>query len=1136
MIIEGIIDYINEFECRSKHFISISGHGFPWRIVTKARADAAYGGWWDGDIYDEDCGYGCRSYFVSSEDHDDGDPIEPLGGDGKDYLTNIDNQGYPSIMLNWTCGTGKLSPSNYGEDDPEPFDNRTFAEIFLLSSGNGGVAYSGGSIQDVTLSRYAIVKEFFNSLRDFTNPNFGSIYYDAFSSYSYKQIVFYGDPAMDVWTTDNIRRFTYSFKDANTIKVGLWTGGYPSIPLEDVTVVLMDATATRYTGITDGFGEVTFTEGTFNFDDYTFGRIVISKQNYLPLTIYGMGPTCGWNYDLCTSRLFDVSGDVVLCRDIKAPDSVVINIEPGTHIGLERSINIAVEGTLSINPIPEAPITFEAIPDSGKTTSDYGVYLFSEGQLWSMPITDSLRFVNQICKLIVLDLTTRFQCVSDSAGIDVPSPYIRGVSWLDYNNDGWQDAGICARNRFCIFENNQDETFTAVDYELGLSPLAESFQYPFTGIFGDYDNDGDDDIYICGHYGALFYRNDDTAFVEIMDSAGVRPPASAINNFTASWVDYDCDGYIDLFVGCEYTDDVLFHNNGDGTFTDVTASSGINIGGYTHSTIWGDYDNDGYPDLYMTSSQAIIPHKLFHNNGDGTFTDVTDIALPGPGLYQGHGAVWADFNNDGYLDIYSCSRYGGGDQMLLNNGDGTFTDYTEQSGISAGYGPLSAAVADYDNDGDLDIYVSNYHRGEYNILYNNGDGTFVNVGEEVGVDTTAQTAGISWADYNNDGWMDILVSPDILYKNMGGDNNWLQVKAIGAGLPGKTNTTGIGVRVSVYAGNIYLMQEINGGGNFCSQNGNILGFGLRNRHYADSVIVQWTTGQKTVLYDIEANQRIIIEEAMDTLGPTAIWLSPDTTRWAEDTASIVIQLIDDSEIDQSSILMQVNGVYYDITSPALSFDESTGFLTFTPQPSWNTFRVRCQLLSAEDSRGNPLPDTLTGQFYVKIEPGEAAEEWADSVITILDSLPDDVFDGNANNRRRVMGEKLEDAVEFLSDGNTKAASTLLLVQLLERLDDGCDGSGDNDWVEDGAGADAYQTVYEIFRIILLTPFGEPTSDFEQQLFEIAYTVTDLPCEDFCNEPNDRRLSLCEWMQQADSQIEDEQYNRAANKLENSVLS
>ncbi len=554
-------------------------------------------------------------------------------------------------------------------------------------------------------------------------------------------------------------------------------------------------------------------------------------------------------------------------------------------------------------------------------------------------------------------LEARFTCVSDSAGLDVPSSGWRGVVWYDYNNDDFQDAAIATPDRFYIFRNNADGTFTPVDDELGI----HRERYFCGGVVGDFDNDMDDDIYIHGQLTTTnkshLYRNDIDSLVDVTDSAVV--PGSG-NDPCASWCDYDRDGFLDLFV-CGASR--LYHNNGDGTFTDVTEAAGLYVPENTHSAVWGDYNNDGYPDVFFPSSH-FGRHRLFRNEGDGTFVEVTEEALPGNGVPGGHGAIWADFNNDGYLDIYVCSRYSG-DQLLINNGDGTFDDVSDSAGLVGESGVVAAAAADYDNDGDLDIYVSKYGGG-YNILYNNGNGTFVNVAREAHVDTFSSTHGISWGDYNNDGWMDLLVSPDILYKNLGGDNNWLEIKCIDAGLPGYTNCSAIGVRVTVYAGRNRLMQVVDGGGSYTSQNGRILGFGLGSFDYADSIVVEWTSGLKTVLSRVDANQRLIVYEVRDTLGPVVLEAYPQGC--VADLDSLVVVLSDavptpdgivyaPYRVKQQSIVFVADNETLEV-GERLRYDRRSGRLVYDVPDSVSS--LSWSIISVRDVVGNELENAVSG--------------------------------------------------------------------------------------------------------------------------------------------------------------------------------
>jgi tetratricopeptide (TPR) repeat protein len=225
--------------------------------------------------------------------------------------------------------------------------------------------------------------------------------------------------------------------------------------------------------------------------------------------------------------------------------------------------------------------------------------------------------------------------------------------------------------------------------------------------------------------------------------------------------DYDNDGYLDLIVASAFGGTNLFKNNGDGTFTDVSVTSGVDNSVNTFGVIAGDYNNDGNTDLYLTRQGFYVGEgQLLHNNGDGTFTDVTEQAglkdVWGPAF----SASWVDYDNDGYLDLFVANNLGGlferktPNRLFHNNGDGTFTDVTAKSGISSLWPSICGAWGDYDNDGFMDLFVSN-GLGRSQLFHNNGDGTFTDVSEKAGVDAMGFGSPSFFWDYDNDGWMDI---------------------------------------------------------------------------------------------------------------------------------------------------------------------------------------------------------------------------------------------------------------------------------------------------------------------------------------------------------------------------------------------
>jgi len=321
-------------------------------------------------------------------------------------------------------------------------------------------------------------------------------------------------------------------------------------------------------------------------------------------------------------------------------------------------------------------------------------------------------------------------------------------------------------------------TFTNVAKAAGLREVRRSSS--MAPVWGDYDNDGDLDIYVAhGNWagwtmeGDVFFRNNgDGTFTDVTEEAGLDKNTG--DNDHAGFLDYDNDGNLDLYVyNSTDVDDriALYHNNGDGTFTDVTEEAGTGLEpGHYWSATFSDYNNDGHLDIYVTRVWN-NPNIFFESNGDGTFTDQTDRAGIGDSSSCVN-VISGDYDNDGDMDIYLAN--GGGNftapaTFYRNNGDGTFTDVTEKAGVDCDKGGRCTAFFDYDNDGDLDIYAGG---GRPIRLYrNNGDGTFTDVAKEAGVLLIPAFERLTVGDYDNDGYMDIFVMPwnksRILYHNNG---------------------------------------------------------------------------------------------------------------------------------------------------------------------------------------------------------------------------------------------------------------------------------------------------------------------------------------------------------------------------------
>lgn len=501
-----------------------------------------------------------------------------------------------------------------------------------------------------------------------------------------------------------------------------------------------------------------------------------------------------------------------------------------------------------------------------------------------------------------------------------------GVAFFDYDNDGWPDIFLVNGTTLQrpskgqeptshLYHNNQDGTFTDVTRKAGVA-LSGWGQ----GVCaGDYDNDGWTDLYVTfwGH-SVLLHNNGNGTFTDITKKAGLWHDEIRWNTGCA-FVDYDRDGHLDLFVakyvdfdpahtpepgsstlcqwkgipvmcgprGLKGTRNELYHNNGDGTFSDVSDKSGITKTGknYCFTALTGDFDNDGWPDIFVACDST--PSLLFHNNHDGTFTEIgvrAGVAYSGDGReVAGMGAHAVDYDGDGKLDIIRTNFSDETPSLYHNNGDGTFTDVTYLGGVGAttqflGWGTL---FLDVDNDGWPDLFMANGHvypeidgrglnstfRERKSLYWNKHDGKFQDISLQAGQGITAlfNSHGVAAADFDNDGAVEILVNnshdPPSLLKNHGVHGNWLALKLKGT----KSNRDAIGAQVVVRASNHLQLQEVRSGGGYISQSDLRLHFGLGSAPQADTVEVRWPGGLKQSFRNAEANKFYVIEEGSEEL-------------------------------------------------------------------------------------------------------------------------------------------------------------------------------------------------------------------------------------------------------------------------------
>jgi enediyne biosynthesis protein E4 len=485
--------------------------------------------------------------------------------------------------------------------------------------------------------------------------------------------------------------------------------------------------------------------------------------------------------------------------------------------------------------------------------------------------------------------------------------------WGDINNDGYLDLiipthGLSVSGGPFVYLNDGGQFFSDIRSTCGIKhgPAGSRDDGDWHGYaFGDYDQDGNLDLYVAEGAKAkqggthkrdnLFRGHGDGTFEYASDVAGLE--ISTNRGRGAFWVDYDNDGRLDLLVKNYAGLNVLYHNDGNGSLTIVPNAGGLadaSLGkGYGSIISFADYDNDGFMDVAITGDGDT--EALYRNQGDGTFVDVTAASgiTPQP---NGKGISWGDYNNDGFLDLFIARGQQGslveGASLYRNNGDGTFTDVTTSAGVAILATCWTGVWGDYDNDGRIDLFVTDSGdtgdgQGNANLLYhNNGDGTFTNVANSAGVamaDGVALHKGAAWGDYNNDGFLDLVVKDGVgnesdngtgakglhfLFQNNGNTNHFIKVDLKGV----ESNLHGIGAAVTVTStdGVSYRQNDGGGGGENDSQGSEPLHFGLGAATEA-TIMVSWPSGTVDTLSHVAANSSVqIVEGSAQSCPPLII--------------------------------------------------------------------------------------------------------------------------------------------------------------------------------------------------------------------------------------------------------------------------
>lgn len=502
-----------------------------------------------------------------------------------------------------------------------------------------------------------------------------------------------------------------------------------------------------------------------------------------------------------------------------------------------------------------------------------------------------------------------------------------GASFCDFDQDGWDDITLVNENDSLYFFRNVGGQFERIFYAGVFSGKVRQ------ALWVDYDNDGHLDLFVSrdGSACLLFRNNGNMTFQDVTVEAGIA--GLNTRNYGVSFADYNKDGFLDFYLARylifgditnEQHVNALFKNNGDGTFTNVTFEAGVSNGSQlSFMGGWMDYNNDGWPDLMVINDKLANHNHLYHNNGDGTFTDVTESTGAHMPLTDAMSATFADFDSDGDLDFYSTSTHhlSAHPKLLVNQAGEYFTEEATERGVNFNQWSWGAAFFDADNDSNLDLYIaSGWTSGHWNpevpsaLFMNDGDHTFTNqTFSSFEQSTVAASYGVALGDIDNDGYADILsLNADnynsFLWKNAGGAQSYIKVTLEGT----VSNRMAIGSWISVYASGEKFVHYTRCGENYCSQNSQHHIFGLANADIVDSIAVNFPSGHTDNYYNLSVNLHYTFTEgetysaALQNNYPIALCTGDSTWIFADEHYEYLWNTGDTTQ----SIVVQETGIYY----------------------------------------------------------------------------------------------------------------------------------------------------------------------------------------------------------------------------------
>jgi len=441
-----------------------------------------------------------------------------------------------------------------------------------------------------------------------------------------------------------------------------------------------------------------------------------------------------------------------------------------------------------------------------------------------------------------------------------------GSSWSDADNDGDLDLYVTngILNGFesnFYYENLGNGHFLKLDENI----IVQDSVFSESSSWGDYDNDGKVDLFLANSfwgagsaYDFIFQNNGNHNFDQIVEGGIVNTQA---NSRSCAWGDYDNDGFIDLFIANESGPNFLYKNDRNGNLVSVRAGELTSENHESAGCAWADYDLDGDIDLFV-ANMGNQNNDFYRNEGEGKFTKLMTVEIVNDGG-NSIGCSWGDYDNDGYPDLFVANFNNNNNFLYRNNMNGTFTKIIQGDIVNDSGNSFGSSWGDYNNDGFLDLFVANLDN-QNNFLYNNnGDGTFIKISTGDVVNSGGSSEGTTWADYDNDGDLDLFVvnfegENNFLFNNDGNENHWINITFNGI----RSNRSAIGTKVSIKTGDGWQYREISGQTGYQSQNSLNVEFGLGSATILDTIIVSWPSGIHQILTDISVDQFLEVEESL----------------------------------------------------------------------------------------------------------------------------------------------------------------------------------------------------------------------------------------------------------------------------------